>query len=136
MSASLTRRRIEALAGNLPKRGSTGLDPVAVLEGDLQVAARKYAREASYHGDRGEWWPVWREIQRERGLEFSAALAELSREARRWFALFALKHGSADEGIEAYRLHLSWPQFGPFSHEMALFCRLSSTRRESTKRPR
>lgn len=101
---SLTQRRLLDLARMLPR--TSEFDPVAALD-DLDGAAKGSATAAAYHGKEGAWWKLWREVQRARGLDARAAMAELDRGQRRWFALWALESGDDEEGVTAYRSHLA-----------------------------
>jgi hypothetical protein len=127
MLSFLRRRALKKLARGLPPNPKRRFDPVAVLDGDLVEAARRFAREANDHGASGTWWRVWREIvathERETEHPFlREAVASLSAEQKRWFSVWSLRKGDAAEGIDAYRAFLAKPsQWGPFEADNLLF---------------
>jgi hypothetical protein len=93
-----------------------------VLDGDLQFAASIYASNAQYHGADGNWWRVWREIQRARGKTLVEALNDLHRDRLRWFAKWSFAVADKGEGRVAYRHYLDDPGgIGPFSDETATY---------------
>lgn len=121
MLRHLRRFRLKRLARGLPPNAKRGFDPARALDGDLDVAARAFAREAAYHGAGGEYWRVWRELQRELGRPLPEAVAQLSAEKRRWFGVWALRHGDPDEGIAAYLAFAAAPgTWGVFPTENLL----------------
>jgi hypothetical protein len=81
-----------------------------LLCGDLPFGARRYAARAGYFGDRGDWWRVWWEIERARGLSLSEALEELSCDQLFWYARWSFGHGEVTEGLVAYRRYLDHPR--------------------------
>jgi hypothetical protein len=128
VGAELPEWLIERMRANpLPRRERME----QVLAGDLDQAARSYARQATNNGDSGDWWQIWRDVQDLRGKPFAEALDELSPEGRRWYAKWALANGREGEGLAAYALYLADPgRFGPFSGETALYLdRLLQARR-------
>jgi hypothetical protein len=88
----------------------------------LEFGACKYAKVAADYGTDGSWWRVWREIQHARGLPMDNAVEELSRQQRRWFALWSFNHHYGEEGRIAYERYLADPgKIGPFEHENAQY---------------
>lgn len=110
MLEHIRRLRLKRLARGLPPNPKRRFDPVRALEGDLNDAARAFAREAADHGTDGEYWRVWREIQRELKRPLKDAVAELSVERRKWFGVWSLKYGDPDKGIVAYLAFVSDPR--------------------------
>jgi hypothetical protein len=100
----------------------TAIQMERVLAGDLENAARRYAKHAGYRGTELAPWTVWIAIQEARGLELEAALEELAAPDRRWLGVAALKAGQDDVGMVAYGRYLKAPgDIGPFTGETKLF---------------
>lgn len=111
---------VEQIKANPPERGE--LDPEQTIEalgsGRLDEVARAYAETAAYKGSRGSYWPIWLEVQHQRGLAVIEAVKELPPSARQWFARWAFENGRPTEGAISYRRYLDEPdRRKPFKYD-------------------
>jgi hypothetical protein len=67
--------------------------------GELEMLALRYRKRAADEQTRGEWWAVWLEIQKRRGLELRTAVDELTDGRRRYLAQWLFGRGRVDEGM-------------------------------------
>lgn len=68
--------------------------------GDLEMLSIRYRKVAGDQGYAGEWWGVWLEIQRRRGLALRPAAEELTGERRRFLVWWLLYRDRLDEALE------------------------------------
>jgi hypothetical protein len=105
MSSSLPPALAKLIAETpLPDQQKT--QRAKLMAGDLAAGAKGYAFNAASYGTHGNWWRVWREIQRHRGLSGKAMFADLKWEGLRWFTLWSLEHGDPEDALIAYPLFL------------------------------
>src|SRR4051812_26421750 len=117
MSGALPPALLKLIADN-PLEGRQVAAGEKLLAGDWEAGERAYRRTAASYGAHGEWWRVWREIQRHRGLSGAAMLEKMNREALRWFAMWSLERGDPEEAFLAYPIYLAARgDHGPFAGE-------------------
>lgn len=91
---------IKASIRNLGLR--TQEETLQVLVADnLEVASKRAAETAEYHGNRGQWWRLWIDIQEVLGIEVESALASLGSSSLRWLGQWAAKENNPQIAIAA-----------------------------------